>query len=66
VGWLERQDSRNQAKLKEANQAYAEDPDGDRTPGPAWAHALGAVPFLHLIGDVAIAVAAWRRRKRKQ
>lgn len=63
--WLERRDVRNQARIEEANRAYARDPGGDRTPGPPWAHALGAVPFLHLIGDAAIAIDAWRRRKRE-
>jgi hypothetical protein len=34
------------------------------TPGPAWAYGIGAIPLIHWIGDIAIAVAAWRRRKR--
>jgi hypothetical protein len=59
---------RLQSRADEANRAQTEDPNWEmpnaRTPGPAWAHGIGALPIIGLIGVVAIAIDAWRKRRR--
>jgi hypothetical protein len=59
---------RLQKRSEEANRVHADDPNWEKrnaeTPGPAWAHGIGALPIIGLIGDVAIAIDAWRKRKR--
>ena len=38
----------------------------DEQPGPAWAYALGGLPMIGIVGDVVIAVAEWRQRRRQR
>lgn len=69
MGLLERWDARNQMRAEKDNvrlggDEWVERVD-DATPGPRWAWAIGGVPLLHWIGDAAIALDAWRRRKRR-
>jgi hypothetical protein len=70
MGRWERWDARNQARTERDNARFGGDDWAERlnrdTPGPAWAWAMGAVPFLHWVGDVAIAVDAWRGRRQKE
>jgi hypothetical protein len=63
----DRWNERLQRSAERANRVHSADPDWEKrnaaTPGPPWAHGIGAVPVLHWIGDIAIAIDAWRQRK---
>jgi hypothetical protein len=62
VRLLERWDEHNQRVLKRHNERANEPPEED--PGPRWAWAIDGLPLIGWIGTVAIALAAWRRRRR--
>lgn len=69
MGLMERWDERNQRRAERDNERLGGDDwvahlDAE-TPGPRWAWAIGAFPVIHWIGDAAIAVDAWRRRRRR-
>jgi hypothetical protein len=61
---------RLQRRAERANRIHAEDPNWEKrnaeTPGPAWAHGVGSLPILGLIGDLVIAIDAWRKRRRSR
>lgn len=66
MGWLERWDERNQRQAEKDNVLASNENwqrSIDETPGPDWAYALGAVPVLWVIGEIAIWVAERRQRR---
>jgi hypothetical protein len=66
VGWFERSAQRQQRIANEQNERYLKDPDGFfDAPGPDWAYGVQAVPILHRLGDIAIALALRERRSRR-
>ena len=67
MGLLDRWDTRNQRRAEQDNIRLGGDDWVERldreTPGPKWAWAISAVPVVHWVGDIAIAIDAWRRRR---
>jgi hypothetical protein len=65
---MDRWSERLQRRAERTNRIHNADPHWVKrnaaTPGPAWAHGIGAVPVFHWIGDIAIAIDTWRQRKR--
>jgi hypothetical protein len=61
------EDRRTEWQRRYDESVEAEDARLERgTPGPKWAWAISAVPLIGRIGDVAIAVDAWKRRRRRE
>jgi hypothetical protein len=65
---MDRWAERLQERAEEANRIHAEDPNWEKrnaaTPGPAWAWGFGSLPIIGWVCEVAIAIDAWRKRKR--